>query len=453
MPSTPCSRNTSSAVRLPSRPLWVALSISLACSGRPERFEDCRDLSCRELQLEESWRKDPQALSRSLAAMDDPLERAVLALRLVEAHPGHTQQLCQLSLDEASHQRCVRLNQRPHLQTSPAADQAPAVQSLSPSQGAGPPALPWSSPPLLAPCPHEGLRTACQGQHALGRAADQDWAAVAAACLAVEEPRWSWECFFQAADTAITRHGGRAADAALQLCLGSGDFYSNCLAHVAMRMARLAPAANAAAPGPWLALVRNVELARSSLEAWDAELAQRLAQRCWAEIAMVAYQRTAAPSGAPLDHLPSEAQPHIRAAAAWRLWQLESRQVRSLAHWQERLQQLLDSREEAPSQRPGERWRVTPSARGSCQAPGLTWSGYLGQSERLVALDPHDDALICLLEAAARRSESSEALLREALEHPALPVRLTAARWLRGSADGAASGHEDALVRACSGGG
>ena len=171
-----------------------------------------------------------------------------------------------------------------------------------------------------------------------------------------------------------------------------------------------------------------------------------------------AYDNVVRPTGNPTDHTPLYAWPHVVAAVCWVLWRAEGDQPRDIDAWLTRVQHAMRARTGDPTVQPASQ-ELDDAAIGWLQdLPGeerLPWLAYRGSmSRRALAGDPDTDAVICLLEAAARNPTArQEALFRQALDHPKRSVRWTAARLgakhVPQALEGVAAGsEEDALVRA-----
>ena len=82
---------------------------------------------------------DAAALKKTLAAIDDPLSRDLLLLRLAIAAPTEGARLCMQVSTEGAKQKCQQVLGRPHLGTTRKAPEPPPVR---PGAGPGPEAGP-----------------------------------------------------------------------------------------------------------------------------------------------------------------------------------------------------------------------------------------------------------------------------------------------------------------------
>ncbi|MBN1336568.1 MAG: hypothetical protein JXB39_11475 [Deltaproteobacteria bacterium] len=434
-----------------------------ACSG-PVDFASCTDAPCIEEAVLAGWGRDPAATAARVAAIEDPVVRLAAVTTLAEAHPGETRALCRALPEGEARRRCDDVNGRLHLAPRPAdaarsgsatpasdplAVRGPSMTLLLPSRPLGSVPLPWARVASVdVDCPHPLLSNVCGAEAAEEAARLGAWARAIGACRGLEPGPWRDECAFQAAEAALETHGSAAGGEAALLCLESGAFSPSCLAHAAMALGgRAAPAADDASRGAWNAVLEGERAMSERLVPIDPILARRVSERLWSEATLASYQRAVHLVGNPLDVLPPVAAPHVRAALAWRLWAMEGRRARTLADWQARIDRALGDRSDQtrPVSEPVPRLRVITLWEvflpGEAQMPTVL---YLGQARRAVAEDPSTDALLCLLEAAARLSlptspaaagatgspDAGLLLFAEALDHPVPVVRWTAGRLL-----------------------
>lgn len=428
-----------SAFKLTALLLTLGAALASGCDRMPDDLSDCDDLECQRAWVTARWEADPAGTAAAIGRLPDTVARIALVNALAEAHPGKTADLCRLLPPGDAGRRCQQLNARPHLWQSGAAEarasaDGPAQAGLEVLDPAAPLPSPWAAAPARAvPCP--GDANTCQTDEALRAARQGQPDAVAGACNAIAEDRWRQECYFQAADAMTERpEPGRAADA-VRLCLGASTYFSQCLVHVQWASAKLAPIAPAATAQDWAPMTGYIDAATRTLEPLDATVAARFERLLWAEALRVGYGEVEAVNGAPLDALPAELAPLVRAAAVRRLLALELTQGRDLAAWADRIDAALAVRAPTPTKRyrePEKRedlgylWRDTLP-----QEAALKTDMFFGGGRRAVSDDPRADGLICLLEAAALLSPPQSSLIAEGLEHSDPLVRWTAARLLR----------------------
>ncbi len=97
----------------------IALLLGLACA-RPPGMAGCATLegTAREdCRFEEAKRlsADPAALQAGLQAVDDPLARDLILVRLAFDKPGSSSTYCALVTTPVGKQRCQQIIGRPHL--------------------------------------------------------------------------------------------------------------------------------------------------------------------------------------------------------------------------------------------------------------------------------------------------------------------------------------------------
>jgi hypothetical protein len=418
-------------------PLPMLLAVLIACANPapPDALTGCGDMPCKKTWVEARWAQDPQATMAAVITEGDPFARDMLALALVEAHPGETEALCAGLPEGAVQRRCKSINARPHLWQidleDPEAGPQGSGRVFSALQPEAPIASPWEGAlPLQVPCFWGSGVTTCQSEFALESAREGRVEEAGRACQAIEAEKWRYECFFEAADGAWHLERPERVAESVQLCTGSGPYLPRCLGHLAVQIGRSAPPARGPAAA-WEATQLRVENLEVGMAHHAPALLAPMLERTWSEVMSTAYSAAATISGDPLDVVSQSALPHLRAAAAQRLWLLEGGQRRSGAEWVARLEEALEDRGEDRTARPGE----PPAPRDFWEErlPGeeaLPRVLYLENTYRAVADTREADLWICLLEAAARADGDRRALFTEALEHPDPRVRWTAARLL-----------------------
>ncbi|MCB9762610.1 MAG: hypothetical protein H6739_22615 [Alphaproteobacteria bacterium] len=403
----------------------------LACGvGQPPpgTLAACPGLDCRRAWVEARWPEDPEAVTRAIAARSDPLERSLLVQAVAEAFPGQAGPLCDTLPAGLVAKRCARINQRPHL-SAPAQDGG--FLRLDAEPGA---AEPWAGlEPRPVDCAHAALQATCQTEAALAATVAGALDEVAAACLAIEPGPWRDECFFAASEAWASDRPPEAVGDALRLCRRTGAFQGRCALHAVANVDRWTPPGAPGDPDAWAAVRQMAEAAEAALAPESPDLAERVVDRIHARALVLSYRDATEVAGDPLDALPPRAHPHVRAAAAWRLWQLEGRQARSFEAWAARFAEALAARRSPDWALPDERLPAPPAFEDLwIDDPPQPRVPYLDRPWRALHPDPTLDALICLLEAAARhtRLKGSRAVLVEAQAHPDPLVAATATRLL-----------------------
>lgn len=439
---------------------WTLLL--LACAGKPTTFAGCVDAPCKKDVALRLWNDDRAALERELSGVADPVEQVALVEALTQAYPGEIAQLCDILKDGAGKERCEKISIRPHLAgksssststtinttsgqqstgttsvdlTSSNIAQGPGMTVLVPSDAAAFATSPWDSVSARAvDCTGTASERACRSDAAQGYASAGKSDLAGATCAGIEAGQWRWECMFNAAETAAGGGGGDNARAAFELCLGTGDYLANCFAHAAMGLANSAPPSNTGEASAWKKITDASNAIDAVLGPRDHDLATRVNERLWSEATAYSFRRMPEVSGDAMDAVPEWVQPHVRAAAAWQLVNLEGDQTRTFEQWGKRFDEVLAVRlKGAGSPSTGNRGQPVKNLWFDL-LPGeevMTRVLYLGQARRVVGPTPADDQLICLLEAIARAANRPAQIFLDALKHPTREVRWTAARVIQ----------------------
>lgn len=352
-----------------------------------------------------------------LGERPEPEQLVALEAALL-SDPAAARALCDEVTAPAARDRCSRLERRPHL-WEPRPDAQPQLPS------------PYrDTAPLTAPCGAHAQPRACWSQLAYGRAAAGAMADAAGACKAIAEPQWQAECMFQAGEAAVERRLAEGYADGLALCALAGRYQRDCLSHTVSLLAQQAPPTP---DGDWAPMA---SAAGTITETWapiDPVKGARWRDRLWAESLLHAYDGVMTLNGAPADVLPEDAQPHLRAAVAWRMFALWEPAANDLQGWTDALSAALASR--APAQQSTRPRRalssIPPMNPPMPEEDGvLSW---LGVSHRHSSPDPVIDGQLCLLEAAARRPGSRPLL--EAARSASAPAVQEAARRLLDAQD------------------
>jgi len=436
---------------LPLLALW-------SCRSDPVALEDCADAACERERLEAAWLRDPAGTLEGLAQVSDPAVRALGVEVLAQAHPTASAELCPLAPQGPTRRWCEGVATTPLLwsvqaQAGEPADEA--AQVLAPGPTLRLPPLPAAAE---ASCAAEVPADACQAHAAREAALLGQVSQAAAACAGVASPRWQAACMFQSASIACREGQTEPCDEAAELCLWSGSLRGACLSEVASALAAQAPGAERRGSAAWAGLVAQVRALRRRLQAVDAILADRVADRTWAEALARSYGAARVVVGNPADDLPDEALPALRAAVAWRL--SPDLAGLDLDRAAERVTTALAARSG------GQRQLASPApvrptrslwARNLPGEEALPQVAWLGDLRRTTSTEAAVDIRICVLEAMARQDPPGIDLLVEGLGDPDRLVRWTSARLLSQVAPGhTALGHvreyADPLVRARAGG-
>ncbi len=423
--------------RLRGAALWLALC-AVSCERQPQTLADCDDLACRVAWLEARPDLPREELRVALKQVQDPVDRELVIMRLVETQPGRTAVLCGLLPQGAARRRCTAIQDRPHLWL-----ELPSGEPEGGRLGGGPtsrrplPSDDVVSPyadvlPVTAHCEATADPNSCQGLRARGAAQAGDPAAAAALCRGMSDDRWREECLFMAAEEAIDHLGVEAYKASSELCLGSGRFASNCQVHLVILLASRLPAV-AGVTGDWQRALAIADRIQSTWLEVDPAFGAVMLGRFWAEVTFRSIMASLVPAGDLLDVLPSEAAPHLRAAVAWRMFRDGGGGDLDLDGWVERLSVLLQARAgvpapctTAPLYDPVEDFWGR-DGEGEEEIPALV---YISTARRATSEDLAEDLTICVLEAAARHDEGGLDIVRQGVSSPHPLAAWTATRLL-----------------------
>ena len=422
------------------RSLWLLALAACGAGAPPERLQDCGDPACQSAWVQAHVALDPKGTAAAVAALSDPVAQLALIEVVGSTEPQQLGTLCEALPQNDVRGRCSDLAARGHLWKkqmsrgqgdagAAAGGESEALADLVPEQSAT-----LSLTRGVTPTPVDGCSSVaqlCQTEAAVAAAADR--AKATGYCLAIEDDRWKSECFFKAAEAAFSSLPDERAGDATALCLGAGDYAQHCLRHLTWVSARHAPNALSGDQADWDGWDRFLQGLATPL-APDPTLQRTFLDIAWANGLRAAYDGQLAISGRPLALVPPERQQDVRAAAVWRLWNLEAQQERDLAGWVARASEVLGDQERRPAGR-----RATPREH-------LDWLGgwtevlpaehdlprvsLLGMGHRTTADDVGTDLAICVLEAAGHAGKAPAALLHEGLSWPDARVRWTALRLL-----------------------
>jgi len=409
------------------------LLLLLACEG------ECPDADCRQTELMAQWESDPTAATERIAALTDPIEKVAVITRLTEAHPGQTMALCaQLSGDAAT--RCKRLNHRPHLRAVPP---PPEVNQRAAPGPQSPNILPGIPEPFadVAPLPALGCEDSiepksCRSQKSIAAAREGRARTAVGLCRGMPgDVVWQEECVFHAAEQLLASGShARLADASA-MCLSTGSFAANCLAHLTRRSSLDAPPASTPGRGPWTPILAAAEVLDGYWQSRDPRFATLAIDRLWADALSRSYARSTQIVGNPLDLLPEATRPHIHAAAALRMLGTAKDRTGTLADWQAQLDAALLQRVERPIPPSTVPLQASFTGLWPSDAPGeesIPAAFGPGNTRRPIAEDVATDRLLAILEAAARSLPPYTALLEEAKDSPDPLVQWNASRLLEG---------------------
>ena len=410
----------------------------LACTG------DCPDPDCRQSAILETWERDPVAAEAMIAELADPIEKVTVITVLAETWPGQTKPLCD-QLDGDARVRCRRLNQRPHLRLPPpvaviTTRTAPGPDSPNILPDVPDPFADVTALPALG-CEGDIEPKSCRAQRAADAAREGRARTAVGLCRGMPgEARWREECIFQCAEKLMSGASLSRLPDASGMCMASGDFAANCLAHLTRDLAKQAPPSSVPQRGPWTPILAAAATLDEYWSPRDAAFAQVAIDRLWADALSLSYARSPSIVGNPLDLLPEPARPHIHAGAAMRMLGTEPEPTLSLLQQQARLAEALTTRSARPLPPSNVPLRFLALDLWPADAPGEQTipAGFMpGNARRPVSEDPTTDQILALMEAAARMDPPMLDLIRQGVEHEQEVVRWSAKRLLSALADGA----------------
>lgn len=423
----------------PSLATLPILGLAWGCDRLPAQLQDCPELACQQRWVTAGMERDPEATLAAVHALPSGLDRETLIQVMMVEWPEHSPTLCAELTTPGLRERCESVTGRPHLWQ---------VDPEKPTQGPvgagaaypvlavemGPLEHPWNELEALGvECNEAWTRNTCVGRQAVDMAYKFKHKDAWRICLGAEQDKWRYECFFQVSEATWEPHKGGIPELAAQMCLYSGYYQDRCLGHMAGKVGRWAPAASWDAGERWHDLTLAIETIQRTLDAHHPSLGSRWTALAWAYAMDAAYAHVDPPVGNPIDHVGPAAMPHIAASVAWGLWRAQPNQVQSLDAWVDQFESAMGRREVDPGPQPALVEEDELNRGWSDSLPGeeaVEWTVYRGPiGRRAVGKDPRSDAIICVLEAAARNPTPHRAsLFREALQHPDPLVRWTAAR-------------------------
>ncbi len=426
-------------MRLEPRMGFPLLGLLPGCDRPPAQLGDCPDLACQQRWVTARMEADPDQVLNAVRALPQGLDRETLIQVMVTEWPQHSLPLCEELTGPGLRERCESLTGRPHLwQVDPedptAGDVGAGAAYPVLAVDLGAVELPWADlEPLEVHCTEAWTRNTCIGRQAVDMAYQGRHKDAWRICLGAVTEKWRNECLFQVSEATWDPRKGGIPGLAAQMCLASGFYTERCLGHMAGKVGRWAPAASWDAADRWHELTVTIDAVQRELDTTSPVLGSRWTALAWAYAMDAAYAQVHPPVGNPIDQVGPAAMPHIAAAVAWELWRAEPNRVQSLNAWVDQLEQAMIRRDVDPSPQPVLVEEDELNRGWSDTLPGeeaLVWTVYRGpMGRRVVGNDPRTDAIICILEAAARNPTPHRAsLFREALQHPDAKVRWTAAR-------------------------
>ena len=416
--------------------LWLA-ACHTASQPLPESIEDCLDPACREAWILHPDHNTTQQQVAALTAITDPTERIVVVKKLLDINPRRPEICGQLPPGDAL-QYCKRIQQRPHLSETP-----PPVSTAQTRPGGGPSNMELGGgiaggfvvdlTPLEPDCAASADVRACRSEAALVSADAGRMEEAVRVCLSMEAGRWRGECLFSTAETGLK--SGSTYARSMEVCMAATPYTQQCHSHLISAQAIRSPGATSPA-SDWVEVVKAATSIETAWAAYDPAMGRLMVDRFWSEAVRLSYleQRIV---GDPLDHLPLEAAPHIRAAITRRLLEDAPSPQPTLADWVTVAEAALAARSEAPqapmsirNRRKAKLWvrdRWQEDGEGEDTIPATF---YMGSARRPTDPDPAIDLQLCLMEGIAGQSWATHSLFKQ-VEASETAVVAWSARRLR----------------------
>ena len=358
----------------------------------------------------------------------DPLQSDLILLSQLESEPQNASSICSKLQGQEAISYCKAIEKRPHLWANPKTlktnsqrKEGPASKHLVPSYTLNPPLKSQE----VTPCPPEQNETLCREKRAKeAQSVEQAYSE----CNSLEKEIWRQECFFQAAEATLSSLGYN--DSAI-LCLNTGDFQANCFMHLSYSLAETIPPALVEEKEEWDVVIQHSKAVDSFWLEKDPQFGIAMQEQLWAKAIDISYTKAGIVTGNPIDHLPPKAIPHIRAAASFHLLQMEGASAFTLEEWAKRIQRALDARLPVSAMRPPKPYQRR-KLKNQWASDGKMDSNrpatyYMSDGRRTYSLDPHEDLLICVLEAATRVNNGQK-LVEHGRNHSSPLVHWTAMR-------------------------
>ena len=404
------------------------------------KWTKCTDTECRSLIIDSVFRVDDPVAAKWINLIEQPEERYLQIERLQTKHPGRIQQMCTELHDANLKDRCLTSAARPHLY---AKGNIRPPQSIPKRTAMGPKASMVLLPlvrdshlrdvdPHTDQCTDQIDQRSCLHRKAMDMVDAGNSLEVARYCEAIpsKDIRWRWECHFKAAERFLERDIGNYK-IATDHCLVANEYSGRCVTVLNKILAKSAPTADSTADS-WKRSLAHAEDITEVWKTYGQQIGADILSSFWGFSLLYSYRTAQNITGDPLDHLPSEVIPHIRAAAAY--------EVLSRQHPTTNLSTLVNELEDKMKMRTAQ---STPSKNGYTQPTindywmddqpedvNVTAVNYLGRSRRTYSDNLQEDLSICILEAAARLQDDWIPLIRQHRTSEIESIRWTAKRLL-----------------------
>ena len=346
-------------------------------------------------------------------------------LKKIEENPDQAASLCIHLSEEDAKVRCQKIALRPHLWSNPK-----SIQTTKSNRKKGPGAkhlLPRI--PVITPAYVRGTSVCATTQCWEKKAKEsQELSLIKSNCSHIEQEIWRAECMFIVAEEHLIESG---YEHAAELCLHSGEFASNCFMHLSYTLAEKSPPAITELDYEWQQTKKSEESINHFWQDKDVQFGLAMTQQFWAKALDTSYTKAGIVAGNPFDHLPTEATPHIHAAASMHLMLMEGADSYPLEEWAKRTKRALSARLPQSAIRPQRAYRRikshSPWPSDEKNEEEIPATYYMTDGRRAVSSTEHIDLLITTIEAAARCA-NGEKILKEGKNHEHPLVRWSALR-------------------------
>ncbi len=359
-----------------------------------------------------------------LACQPSTVTPELVLLKQLEDNPQQASIICPQLQNTKAIKYCQQIALRPHLWDNPS-----SIQTGNSLRTIGPKAkhlLPNFA--IIIPN-HLPSAQECSVQCWEAKAVEQSTPQAALKmCQHIEKKTWRAECIFVIAEANIKSYGYSQS---ASLCTKTGSFAANCFIHLSNELAKEIPPALSELEYEWRHAKQLAAEIEQHWNALDPRFGEAMRDQFWAKGMDLSYYKAGIVAGNPLDRVPTEAIPHVRAAASLHLMLMEGSQSYSLEEWAKRTNRALIARLPQSAMRPPRsayrKKAVDPWPSDSNGEEFFPAAFYMNDGRRTFSNQPNIDLLITTLEAAARCQNGQE-LVMEGQRHPNTLVQWTAKR-------------------------
>jgi hypothetical protein len=347
----------------------------------------------------EALQESPEKGIAMAMAIEDPLQRTMIITELVQSYPNRSRPLCDALPTSISKERCIRLNERPHL-WKPQKDNL----KLNPK-----PITARQSNCNIAPHP-----ITCRSAEAQIFAQQRQSELAMQSCAAIKETMWQAECFFTISEE-FSNHSDFYTES-IEACDHSKQFAKSCWHHSVMGLA----SSSEKHPNDWDWHRSMINQITTLWESRDPSMSLELQSHFWAQ----SIQRQTESGQLQSEKLPKEAIQHYRSSMAINALRFSSKSLQNLEEWAQIAQNGFTERKKRARGFLPEMDLWLPQ-----DAPeGAVKTSYLGNSHRWTHSDPDIDWILAVLEASARLRPLNKVLIMEGQAHQHPTVKATANR-------------------------